>query len=207
MKNILLIAISVCLVAAASAQVNETQQLLLNVEKLAQLKSILNNMYEGYKVVSKGYNTISSISKGNFNLHDAFLDGLRQVSPVVRKYYKVSEIINMQLRLVQEQKQANGYFRARGSFSPDEMAYLSKTYENLVALSVKNLDELLLVITASQLRMSDDERLEAIDRVHADTQDKLTFLRSFNNANKILSMQRIKERAEIERTEKVYGIK
>ena len=52
---------SICTVNAQSA---EAQQLLLNVEKLSQLKSILKNMYKGYEVVSKGYNAIQDISKG-----------------------------------------------------------------------------------------------------------------------------------------------
>ena len=64
------------------AQSTEIQQLLLNVEKLAQLKKILSNMKKGYEIVSNGYNTIKDISKGNFNLHDAFLEMRREV-----KYY------------------------------------------------------------------------------------------------------------------------
>jgi hypothetical protein len=47
------------------AQSTEIQQLLLNVEKLAQLKKILSNMKKGYEIVSNGYNTIKDISKGN----------------------------------------------------------------------------------------------------------------------------------------------
>ena len=45
------------------AQSTEIQQLLLNVEKLAQLKKILSNMKKGYEIVSNGYNTIKDISK------------------------------------------------------------------------------------------------------------------------------------------------
>ena len=59
---------------ALYAQSTEAQQLLLNVEKLAQLKKILSNMKKGYEIVSSGYNTIKDISKGNFNLHDEFLN-------------------------------------------------------------------------------------------------------------------------------------
>ena len=29
-------------------------------------------MYQGYKIVSKGYNTIKDISEGNFDLHKTF---------------------------------------------------------------------------------------------------------------------------------------
>jgi len=41
------------------------------------------------------------------------------------------------------------------------------------------MDELAGVITAGKLRMSDAERLKAIDRVYTGTMDKLNFLRAF----------------------------
>jgi hypothetical protein len=62
----------------AAAQSAEVQQLLLNVEKLAQLKKILSNMKTGYQIVSGGYNTIKDISKGNFNLHQTSTEELEK---------------------------------------------------------------------------------------------------------------------------------
>jgi hypothetical protein len=52
--------------------------------------------------------------------------------------------------------------------------------------------------------MSDDERLQAIDRIFADTEDKLLFLRSFNNQAGILNLQRIKEKADVSTMQKLY---
>ena len=87
------------------AQSTEIQQLLLNVEKLAQLKKILSNMKKGYEIVSTGYNTIKDISKGNFNIHQTFLNGLMQVSPTVKKYKRIAEIITYQTQLVKNTNQ------------------------------------------------------------------------------------------------------
>jgi hypothetical protein len=84
-----------------SAQSDEAQQLLLNVEKLAQFKEILRDMKKGYEIVSNGYNTIKDISKGSFNLHDAFLNALLQISPTVKKYARKSInrlLIDLKLR-------------------------------------------------------------------------------------------------------------
>lgn len=78
----------------ASAQTDEIAQLLLNVEKLAQFKQILSDMKKGYQILEGGYNTIKDISEGNFSLHKAFLDGLMQVSPTVRNYKRIADIIN-----------------------------------------------------------------------------------------------------------------
>jgi len=175
------------------AQSTEIQQLLLNVEKLAQLKRILSNMKKGYEIVSTGYNTIKDISKVNFNIHQAFLNGLIQVSPAVRKYKKIAEIISYQTQLVKEYKSAFRRFDASNLFNTNEIRYMDNVYTNLFTKSLQNLEELTMVITAGKLRMSDDERINAIDRIYNDIADKLVFLRTFNKENNVLAIQRGRE--------------
>src|SRR5258705_13979585 len=129
-------------------------------------------MYKGYEIVSKGYNTIKNLSQGNFNLHQMFLDGLMQVSPVVKKYKKVADIIACQGMIVKEYKSAFNRFKKSGQFNFKEIDYMGDVYKNLFDKSLQNLDELLMVITANRLRMSDDERLTAIDRIFDNVEDK-----------------------------------
>lgn len=181
----------------ARAQSTEVQQLLLNVEKLSQLKNILSDMKKGYTILTTGYNSVKNIAQGNFRLHEVFLDGLMLVSPEVKKYHKVPSIIAYQGNILSEYKSAFQRFSASENFSLSELEYLAQVYKQLSAESLRNMDQLLLVITSSKLRMSDDERLAAIDRIYDDTLDKLTFLRSFNRQTGMLSVQRAREKAEI----------
>ncbi len=190
----------------ASAQADEIAQLLLNIEKLAQFKQILSDMKKGYEILSGGYNTIKNISQGNFSLHKAFLDGLMEVSPTVRNYRRVADIASYQIALIKEYRNAYRRFRQDNNFTVDELAYLGRVYENLFEESLRNLDELITVITAGKARMSDDERLQAIDRIYADMQDKLMFLRHFNNNTTILAVQRAKERNDAQAIRKIYGL-
>jgi len=190
----------------ASAQADEIAQLILNIEKLAQFKQILSDMKKGYEILSGGYNTIKNISEGNFSLHKAFLDGLMEVSPAVRNYRRVADITNYQIILVKEYRKAYERFRQDNNFNADELAYLGRVYDNLFKESLRNLDELLTVITAGKARMSDDERLQAIDRIYADMQDKLMFLRHFNNNTTILAVQRAKEHNDAQTIRKIYGL-
>ncbi len=162
------------------AQSAEAKQLLLNVEKLSQLKNILRDMKKGYEVLSTGYNTVRNISKGNFSLHEFFLDGLMLVSPEIRKYHKVADMIALQVKIVAEYKAAYRAFSSSGGFSIAELDYLARVYGQLLEQSLDNLDELAMVLTAGTLRMADEERLRMIDRLFSDTEDKLLFLRSFN---------------------------
>ncbi len=193
-------------VLKAKAQAEETAQLLLNIEKLTQFKAILKQMKDGYKILDGGYNTVKDISKGNFSLHKTFLDGLMEVSPTVKNYRKVAEIKNGQIRLVKISRNALSRFRNDKHFDIKEINYIAKLYENLLGQSLNNLDELATVLTAGKLRMSDDERLKAIDRIHKDMEDKISFLGHFNSDVQVLSLQRAKEKSDIEFGRRLQGL-
>ncbi len=203
---VILIALSTCMTSKLSAQSDEAQQLLLNVEKLAQFKQILGDMKKGYEVISTGYSSIKNLSQGNFNLHKTFLDGLMMVSPSVKKYKRITDIINNQIIIVKEYKNAFNRFKRDGNFNPDEIMYLGNVYSNLFQQSLNDFDELTIIITDSKLRMSDDERLEAIDSIYNNMQDKLLFLRHFNNNTTILAVQRAKEKNDAVTMKKIYGV-
>ncbi|SDL67733.1 hypothetical protein SAMN04487898_12293 [Pedobacter sp. ok626] len=188
------------------AQSQEAQQLLLNVEKLSQLKNILSDMKRGYEVVSKGYNTVKNIAEGNFSLHEVFIDGLMLVSPELRKYRKVADIVSMQADLVTEYKGAFKRFGSSGNFSVSELEYLGKVYGQLLGQSLDNLDQLVMVITAGKLRMSDEERLRLIDRVFDELEGKLVFLRGFNRETSLLNLQREKEKREVSVPKRLYNL-
>lgn len=179
------------------AQEDEAAQLLLNVAKLSQLKQILVDLEKGYATLKQGYTQIENLAEGNFNLHETFLNSLLQVSPSVKNYHKVAEIIRYQLKLIKDYKVAFQYFKESGQFTQTEISYLSTVYGNLFQKSLQQLDELSLVLTAGKLRMSDKERLEAIDRIHLDMEDKVHFLSSFNQETQILAGNRLKAKNEL----------
>ncbi len=190
----------------AEAQAQELAELALDIEKLSALKSILTEMYDGYKILTKGYNTIKDITQGNFSMHKLFLDGLLSVSPTVKKYGRIVDIINSQATLVTEYKIALTHFRGIQLFSSSDINYLQSVYENLFNRSLQNLDELLLIITDNKLRASDAERMSAIDRIYKDMEDKLEFLRDFNNKTGLLATQKQKALQENQSLQRLYGI-
>lgn len=206
MKKII-IAISLCICFTSSnAQSDEAQQLLLNVEKLAQFKKILKNMKDAYTIIFKGYTAVKDLSQGNFTLHKTFLDGLMEVSPAVKKYKRITDIFNYQVRILKEYKAAWQQFRDDKQFTLTEIDYLGKVYTNLFTETLKSLEELAMVITSGKLRMSDDERLQAIDRIYTNVVDQYSFLNEFNNNTAILSLQRKSEQAEIKMSRIINGI-
>ena len=190
----------------AQSLADDIKQLVMDYQKLAQEKKILGDMYEGYRIVSAGYSQIRSIAEGNFTLHQNFLNALLAVSPAVRNDYRVVNIINNEIELVKEVQAAQGYFGSGGHFTAAELSYFTTLYANLLNGSLRNLDELAMVMTPGELRMSDAERLAAIERIDRDMTDKLNFLRVFNNEGAIQAGQRSVEQNDIGAMQGLWGI-
>lgn len=207
--KILIVALLICsalpLTSRAQSIADCLEQLALDYQKLSGLKNILSQMYTGYEILTKGYNSVKEVSQGNFDLHKAFLDGLLVVSPTVRKYPRVADIINDQALLLKEYDAAWNSFRQDKHFTPDELGYMLDVYNNLVSGSLKNLSDLAMIITDSRMRMSDAERLAAIDRIFSSSRGQLDFLHSFNDHNYRLALQRADAAGDRETLKTLYG--
>jgi len=206
----LIICFTICLLAVAAntparAQAAQYEQLALDIEKLAQFESILSDMKKGYQILTKGYNTVRSLAQGSFNLHQAFLNGLLSVSPAVKNYVRVADIISTQASLVSEYKTALTQFKGTNTLNPTEINYISGVYGNLFDRSLDNLDELVTILTDGQLRMSDAERLAAIDGIDADMHSQLSFQRSFLSQSSLLVAQRQQASQETRQLQSLYG--
>lgn len=204
--QIILLLIALACAGRSFGQTTEAQQLILNWEKLNELKKILDNMYKGYKILDKGYTTIKNIAEGNYTLHEAFIDGLMLVNPSIRNYKRIPFIIDYQKLLLKEYQRAYNRFRQDPNFKIDELEYLASVYTFLFDASLRNIDELMMIITATKLSMSDDERMQAIDRIFFDMEDKLIFLRTFNNNTQLLAIQRARSMNDVRTMRQIYGV-
>lgn len=206
-KCVMVLLLGLCFFRAEiKAQTQEVQQLLLDVEKLAHLKNILADLKKGYQILSAGYGTIKSISEGAFTLHKTFLDALLEVSPVVKNYKRVADIVATHVRLLSDYKRAYRQFSQSGKFTREELAYFGNVYSNLLTASANNLEALAKVVTAGKLRMSDDERLTAVDAVWKEAEEQMAFLTHFNNEAKVLAVQRAKDANEVSVLKNLYNI-
>jgi hypothetical protein len=186
------------------AQSDDMVQLILDIEKLTQLKGILTDMKTGYDIINGGYNEVKQIASGNVNVHTVFLNGLLAINPEIAKYGRVADIVLKQGYIVTEYQRYYSQFRNGGTFNSDEIAYMANVYTTLLQQSLQNLSQLTDVLAAGKLRMSDDDRLKAIDRIYADTDDKLTFLRSFDQQTAVLAAQRQHELNNYSTLQKLY---
>jgi hypothetical protein len=204
-KGLMLFLIFTFTLQRAYSQEQEAQQLMLNVEKLAQMKSILEQLKSGYEIVSKGYLAVRNISEGSFDLHQVFLDGLLQVSPTVRNYHKVALIAKGQVQLVKSCTSTLRQVKASDLLQEGELDYIAGVVNKLMKESLKQLESLSVIITSGSLRMSDEERLSAIDRIWEEMQEQQTFLKSFASEAKVLLLQRSKQRHDLNASRALYG--
>jgi len=181
------------------------EQLALDIQKLSELKTILQDMYHGYEVVDKGYTNIRDIVHSNFDLHKAFLDGLLTVSPTVRQYYRVAVIVDMDRTLVTEYQAAERSWIASGVFTPAELHYIHGLYTSVSRRAASYLDRLTMLLTDEELRMSDAERMEAVDDLYREVAGDLAGLRQCNDALRVQVLQREREMQQINLLKSMYG--
>lgn len=139
-------------------------------------------------------------------LYAKYFDELWKVKAALAYYQRVKDIIEKQVKLIGEYKGAWALFKQDKNFTTDELDYIGQVYNGILEESVKNLDQLYLVINAFATQMSDAKRMEIINAVDDKLNENLGDLREFNNQNKIVSLQRASERGEIEMVKRLYGL-
>jgi hypothetical protein len=188
------------------AQSEDAEQLILDYEKLSELKSILNELYRGYQILNSGYETIRSIAEDNYHLHNGFLSALLGVSPAVKNYRRLPDIVSDQSSIVSEIQLAFSRFKQDKHFTTGEIAYLGTVYSNLLSQSSQQITELTSALESNLMRMRDDERLHVIDGVYGASKNQLLFLRSFNNSTTMLAIDRATELNDAGTALKLYGL-
>lgn len=169
------------------------------LEQIAALKVYLGYAKKGYELVGSGLSVVGDITNGEFSLHNAFISSLKRVSPFVRNNTKVAEIIACQL----------GVMRAFDIGEKDKLPVSSQLYvqdvkEHLLDECFKDLEELLLVVTAGKVEMSDSDRLERLDKVYLSMMDKYSFALDFSAQVKLLIAGGISEEQSINYLKKLY---
>lgn len=140
------------------------------------------------------------------NLYSNYYQELWEVKSVIVYYQRVKEIITEQVALVNSYKQAFGLFRQDENFTHDDIDYMYQVYSGILNESIKNLDQILNVINVFSTQMTDAQRLAIIDDAANRIDQNYSDLREFNNENIKISLQRAKERNDVDVVKKLYGL-
>ncbi|HTN05136.1 conjugal transfer protein TraI [Agriterribacter sp.] len=140
------------------------------------------------------------------NLYKDYFDELKKVKSLIAYYQRIKSITEKQLRLVETYKRGFALFKRDKHFSVREIQYMGQVYTGIINESLKNLDQIFLVINSFSTQMTDAKRLEIINAAADRIDQNFTDLQQFNTQNQLLSLQRAKDLREIEIVKALYGI-
>jgi hypothetical protein len=140
------------------------------------------------------------------DLYGDYFNELWQVKDAIEYYHRIEEIIDKQVKLVSEYQSAYALFKQDEHFSPDEIDYMGKVYTGIINESLKNLDQLSLVVNSMTTEMADEKRMQIINSAGDAMDENYDNLKSFNSQNMMLSLQRSKDLNEVTVVKQLYGL-
>lgn len=140
------------------------------------------------------------------DLYGDYFNELWQIKDAIQYYHKIEEITEKQVRLVSEYQSAYNLFKQDDHFTPDEIEYMGKVYTGIIDESLKNLDQLFLVINSFTTQMADEKRMQTINDAGNAIDENYNDLKAFNNENIMLSLQRSKDLNEVSVVKQLYGL-
>jgi hypothetical protein len=179
----------------------EVQRLQNQTIWLQNAQKALENQLSKLKLTE-----ISDWSQKQQELYKGYYDELWQVKSVITNYERIKDMTEKQAALVSQYNHAWNLLKADKHFSADELKYMGSVYSGILQESVKNLDEILVVINSFKTQMSDAKRLELVDKAANRIDTNCSDLKEFNSQNQILSIQRARDANEVLSLKKYYGI-
>ncbi len=149
---------------------------------------------------------ISEWAEKQRKMFENYYDELAKVKNTIATYKRARQIIEGQLALVDQYTQAWNLLRQDKHFSPQELEYMYQVYSGILESSLKNVEQLYLVISEYKTTMSDGKRLELIASVAVQLDQNHSDLKKFNNQNFLISLQRSRSESEAAMIKRLYGL-
>ena len=139
-------------------------------------------------------------------LYADYFQELYKVKSIITYYYRIKEISGMQVKLVQEYSRAWGIIKQDTHFTTDEITYMEKVYSGILDATVKNIDQLSLVINSFATQMTDAKRLEMINACASEIEQNYADLKQFNTENAFISLRRARDLQDAVTIKSLYGL-
>lgn len=174
-------------------------------DQIAALKAYAVIAKKGYAIAKSGLATIGNIKKGDFAVHSNYFSSLAKVNPNVKAYTKIAGIISMQIAIVKECQKQRKDIQRSGEFNSNEIVYLEKVFDNLLQGCTEIMNQLIAVTTDGLLEMKDDERIQNIDKLYEQMQDRWLFMQGFGNTNSMMMLQRMEDQNDVNVDGNLFG--
>jgi hypothetical protein len=180
----------------------------LRIQKLQNKTIWLQNAQKQVEnVLSKlKLDEISDWTQKQKDLYKGYYEELAKVKSIITYYQRIKEITKKQTRLVEEYERAWNLFKRDTHFKESEILYMERVYTGILEESVKNIDQIFLILDSVTTQMSDLKRLEIINKAADQIDANYDDLTLFNRQNILLSLQRAKTQADVNHVKEFYGI-
>ncbi|WP_428229131.1 conjugal transfer protein TraI [Flavobacterium sp.] len=180
----------------------------LRIQKLQNKTIWLQNAQKQVEnVLSKlKLDEISDWTQKQKDLYKGYYEELGKVKSIITYYQRIKDITKKQTKLVQEYERAWNLLRQDTHFKDSEIQYMEHVYSGILEQSIKNIDQIFLILDSFTTQMSDLKRLEIINTAADQIDASYDDLRMFNQQNILLSLQRAKTEADAARVKQFYGI-
>jgi hypothetical protein len=189
-----------------NAQIQELEQLKLDLEKLVQFKLMLSQAKQGYQTLQNGYNAVRDAAKGNYNLHKNYLDELLQVSVQVRNAPALKRFMDNGVLVQKEYRQWYNRLQPLGLFKAQELMAIEQSYQQITSRQSEDLEQLQMILGSSKLRMSDGERIAAIEVLAGKSDEELAALRKLIQEQSEVAAGRAQSKKDVEAIRRLYGV-
>jgi hypothetical protein len=149
---------------------------------------------------------ISNWTEKQRDLYKNYYEELQKVKSIITYYKRIKEISQKQTRLIQEYERAWNLFKQDSHFNQSEVDYMEKVYSGILEESMKNIDQIFLILESFTTQMSDLKRLEIINAAADQIDGNYDDLTQFNKQNVLLSLQRAKTVNDVNKVKQFYGI-
>ncbi len=168
---------------------------------LQNAQKVLENKLNELKLTE-----IAEWTEKHRKLYQDYYEELWKVKNTIAAYKRVRQLMDQQVKIVDEYRRCWNIVQKDDHFTIEELEYMGKVYLGIMEESVKNLDQVLLVINSFKTQMSDGKRLEIIERAADEIDQNYSDLKQFNTQNMLLSLNRAKDANEIDVVKKLYGL-
>ena len=180
----------------------------LKIQKLQNKTIWLQNAQKKIEnVLSKlKLDEISDWTKKQKDLYKGYYEELAKVKSIIAYYQRIKDITKKQTKLVEEYERSWNLFKQDTHFKDNEIQYMERVYSGILEESVKNIDQIFLILDSFTTQMSDLKRLEIINEAADQIDANYDDLTLFNQQNVMLSLQRARTEADVNQVKQFYGI-
>lgn len=213
MKKITILLILCFMATSAKAQTFEewfaqtkTQKKYL-LQQIAALKVYSGYVKKGYEISKYGLKAIGDIKDFDLNLHSEYYNSLKNVNPSIKKISKVEDIITIHSAIQDVYEALDADLEKSEMFNREEVEYIHRVFSRLLIDCADLMDVLTAITTSDKFEMKDNERLERIDALHIDMQDKYTFANHFNSVTMAIATYRTQSEKDLQMSLFLNGFK